>query len=155
MKIISLLLIFSMVACQSVSNPNKTKPDSTKQFVGADKDKRGCIGSAGYTWSVAKGSCIRIFEDGNPFVKYDLATGIVDSSAVAYVVLSNDKKKAEVFFGGTDKPVLMDALPVIEGETMPVLFENTIEQIKLRSHRYTYQLLYRDTIRYLQKYSAE
>lgn len=155
MKIISLLFLYSMVACQSGSKQSTKQTSSKEQLVGADKDKHGCIGSAGYSWSAVKGSCIRVFEDGTPFVKYDVATGIIDSTQQAYVVLSNDKKKTEVFFGGTDKPVVMDALPVMEGETMPVLFENATERIKLRSYRDSYQLLYMDSVRYLHYYNAE
>jgi hypothetical protein len=152
---IVIAFILSMAACQNGSNAETKQSESTKELVGADRDEHGCIGSAGYTWSVVMDSCIRVFEAGTPFVKYDVATGAIDSSMVAYVVLSNDKQKAEAFFGSTDKPVVMDALPVMEGETMPVLFENTTEMIKLRSHRDTYQLLYKDTVRYLQHYNAE
>jgi hypothetical protein len=155
MRIISLVMVLFMAACQSGSNTDSKEPASTEQLDGADRDEHGCIGSAGYTWSVIKNSCIRIWEEGTPFVKYDAATGVMDSSTVAFVILSNDKQKAEVFFGPTDKPVVMDALQVKEGETMPVLFENTTELVKMRSHRDTYQLLFLDTIRYVQHYNAE
>jgi len=33
-------------------------------MTGNDRDEHGCIGSAGYTWSVVKNDCIRIFEAG-------------------------------------------------------------------------------------------
>ena len=32
--------------------------------VGADKDAHGCIGSAGYTYSVVRKDCIRLWEEG-------------------------------------------------------------------------------------------
>jgi hypothetical protein len=155
MRIIPLVILLFMVACQSNTDTESKEPASTEQLDGADRDEHGCIGSAGYTWSAVKDSCIRVFEEGTPFVKYDAATGAIDSSTVAYVVLSEDKQRAEAFFGTTDKPILMDALPVMEGETMPVLFENKTEIVKLRSHRDTYQLLYQDTVRYVQYYNAE
>lgn len=147
-----MMLVLLMTACQSGSKEDTKQSTPTPELMGADKSEQGCIGSAGYTWSVVKNSCVRVFEVGSPFIKYDVATGITDSSTVAYVILSKDKQKVEVFFGTTDKPVVMDALLVMEGETMPVLFENNIEMIKLRSHRDTYQLLYMDTIRYLQHF---
>lgn len=148
-------MVLFMAACQNGSNFSTNPSKSTEALVGADRDEHGCIGSAGYTWSVVKDSCIRVFEEGTPFVKYDVATGVIDSTTVAYVVPSEDKKRAEVFFGTTDKPVVMDALPVMEGETMPVLFENKAEMVKLRSQRDTYQLLYQDTVRYVQYFNAE
>jgi hypothetical protein len=154
MRIISLVILLFMAACQSGSNTDSKEPISTVPLVGADRDAKGCIGSAGYTWSVVKDSCIRIWEVGTPFVRYEAATGVMDSSTVAYVVLSEDKQKAEVFFGATDKPVVMNALPVMEGETMPVLFENKTEMVKMRSHRDIYQLLYMDSVRYIQHYDA-
>jgi hypothetical protein len=124
------------------------------QMVGNDIDANGCKGSAGYTWSVVKNKCIRIFEEGTPFVSYEPGTGAIDSTQVAFVVLSDDLSKAEVFFGNTDKPVVMESLDVMEGETMPVLFENKSEMLALRYYRDSYQLLYRDEIRYLQNYNS-
>jgi len=49
----------------------------------------------------------------------------------------------------------MEASIVIEGETMPILFENKTEMVKLRYYRDTYQLLYKDTIRYIQNYNTD
>lgn len=155
MRIISLAFVLCMAACQSVSNTDTKQSASTKQLMGSDRDDKGCIGSAGYTWSAVKDTCIRVFEAGTPFIKYDVTTGAIDSSTVAYVVLSDDKQRAEAFFGSTDKPIVMDALQVMEGETMPVLFENATERIKLRRYRDTYQLLFLDTVRYLQYYNTE
>lgn len=34
----------------------------TVHVVGGDKDKHGCIASAGYTWSEAQKDCIRLWE---------------------------------------------------------------------------------------------
>lgn len=44
---------------------------------------------------------------------------------------------------------------MMEGETMPVLFENKTGMVKLRSHKDTYQMLFLDTVRYLQYYDVE
>lgn len=156
MKLGLLALILCLASCQKGSDtPEKLPGKAEELVVGSDRDEKGCIGSAGYTWSAAKNSCIRIFEEGTPFITYEMTTGAMDSSIVAYVVLSADRQQAEAFFGTTDKPIVMDALPVMEGETMPVLYENKTERIKLRSHRDVYQLLYLDTVRYVQYYDAE
>jgi hypothetical protein len=49
----------------------------------------------------------------------------------------------------------MNALPQMESETIPVLFENKIERLKLRSYRDIYQLLFLDTVRHIQYNNAE
>jgi hypothetical protein len=155
MKFFSIGLLLFMTACQNSSVKNEHQDSLAAQIVGADKDTHGCIGSAGYTWSVVKDSCIRPFESGTRFISYDAGTGVEDSTNAAFVVLSNDQLKAEAFFGATDKPIVMDAVTVMEGETMPILFENTTELVKLRYYRDSYQLLYKDTIRYIQLYAAD
>jgi hypothetical protein len=155
MKNIAMVFILFMGACQNSSNQHENQKPTPTPLVGSDKDSHGCIGSAGYTWSVVKDSCIRLFESGTRFISYDAATGVEDSSNAAFLVLSNDQSKAEAFFNGTDKPVVMDASIVIEGETMPILFENKTEMVKLRYYRDTYQLLYKDTIRYIQNYNTD
>lgn len=56
---------------------------------GSDKDKHGCIASAGYTWSEVKKDCIRIFESG---VKLSN-----NSNYACYAVFSNDSSQVELF----------------------------------------------------------
>lgn len=58
--------------------------------VGADRDKHGCIHSAGYTWSEINKTCLRPFE-----LKNKLFNG--DRTFIAAVNVSNDGKIAEVF----------------------------------------------------------
>jgi hypothetical protein len=155
MKILAIVILLCVAACHSGTSGEVKQPVMAEQIVGGDKGVYGCVSSAGYTWSVVRDSCIRVFEVGTPFVRYDVNTGLTDSLDVAYLTLSDDGFRAEVFFGPTDKPIVMDALPLFEGETMPVLYENVTERLKVRSHRDTYQLLFLDTVRYLQYYNAE
>lgn len=155
MRIAAIVTWLCVVACHSGSSGEKKQPVLAEQIMGGDKGVDGCISSAGYTWSVVKDSCIRVFEVGTPFIRYDVRTGVTDSLTVAYLTLSDDGLRAEVFFGPTDKPIVMDALPQFEGETMPILYENAMERLKIRSYRDTYQLLFLDTVRYLQYYDAE
>ena len=89
------------------------------------------------------------------FFSYYQGSGAIDSTRVAYIVLSDDLSKAEVFFGNTDKPVVMDSLAVKEGEPMPFLFENKPELLALRYYKNKYLLLYKDEIRYLQTYNED
>lgn len=63
-------------------------------ITGADRDKHGCIGSAGYTYSVLKNDCIRVFEQKIKLHQIDSAKNY---KAIAAVIFSSDNKKAEVF----------------------------------------------------------
>lgn len=60
------------------------------------KDKNGCFEEAGYKWSVIRDSCIRVVDEGyrlNP--SNDLEN--LEPANSAYVLLDDDKLKAEVF----------------------------------------------------------
>lgn len=61
---------------------------------GADRDPHGCIGSAGYTYSVVRNDCIRLWEEGTALTP---VTQIENPVLVAYVVRSANWKQAEVF----------------------------------------------------------
>lgn len=54
------------VACGSKSGKTAEVAGQadTVHVVGGDKDKHGCIASAGYTWSEAQKDCIRLWEKG-------------------------------------------------------------------------------------------
>jgi hypothetical protein len=58
--------------------------------VGSDRDKHGCIHSAGYTWSEINKTCLRPFELNNQLFN-------ADKTFIASVNISNDGKNAEVF----------------------------------------------------------
>ena len=149
----SLFCFAMLISCgEKIITEDKTNQNT---MIGNDRDPHGCIGSAGYTWSVVKNKCIRIFEEGTPFFSYNQRSGAIDSTQVAYVVLSDDLSKAEVFFGNADKPVVMDSLAVKEGETMPFLFENKAELLALKYYKDKYLLLYKDEIRYIQTYKED
>jgi hypothetical protein len=81
-----LSLSFIVLSCKTAVIETSDGP----QIVGNDVDANGCKGSAGYVYSVIKAKCIRAFEEGIEFHNKDF-------SQSAYVVLSNDKKEAEVF----------------------------------------------------------
>lgn len=83
-KVISLIYL-SLLFCISCKN-NK---ENTRNMPGSDKDKHGCIASAGYTWSEVKKDCIRIFESG---VKLSN-----NSNYACYAVFSNDSSQVELF----------------------------------------------------------
>lgn len=72
-------------------------------MTGNDKDSHGCIGSAGYTWSVVQNNCIRVWESGvrlNNYINPQATT-------CTYVVFSTDSTLAEIFIPDLKtKPIL-------------------------------------------------
>ena len=69
--------------------------------VGGDRDKHGCIGSAGYQWSEVQQDCIRVFEKG-------IRMTAVDGSQSAFIVFSPDSTQVELFFSSGDKNEILD-----------------------------------------------
>ena len=47
----------TVVSCHTGKQAGKPMP-------GADRDRHGCIASAGYTWSKVRKDCVRTFEEG-------------------------------------------------------------------------------------------
>jgi hypothetical protein len=87
------------------SNQLMLAQDTTKSpIVGNDKDKHGCIGSAGYTWSVLKKECVRTFELTHTD-KNAIELISIDNTQKMVVLFSSDKTKAEVFYSGGNKVV--------------------------------------------------
>ena len=74
-----------------------------QQLVGADRDAHGCIGSAGYTWSEAQGSCVRLWEEGIALFPADGT----DKNLAVYVILSKDGAQAELFVPVKTRPPLL------------------------------------------------
>lgn len=73
------------------------------QNVGSDKDEHGCRASAGYTFSVIKNECIRVFEQK---IKLD-EVNPGESSSIAAVIFSDDETKAEVFIPGEKAGIVL------------------------------------------------
>ncbi len=82
------------------TNTDSVQVDSVK--IGADQDLHGCKSSTGYTWSMLKGECVRIFETGTRLAPYNDPTGAQMS---AFVIFSHDK--AEVFTQ-SEKPFILE-----------------------------------------------
>lgn len=90
-----LITALTVVSCRS------SKPEGMP-LTGGDRDRHGCIASAGYTWSQVRRDCIRVFEEG-----VRLVPAHVKTSVAAYVVFSPDHSRAELFLPGKkEHPVL-------------------------------------------------
>jgi hypothetical protein len=72
--------------------------------VGGDKDEHGCRASAGYTFSVIKNDCVRIFEQE---VQLNEVHPEGTSTSISAVIFNKNKKKAEVFIPGSAAGVIL------------------------------------------------
>ena len=95
------LLVIALTSCDYVLKEKDrdatVKIDSVPELgISIEKDKNGCVQEAGYKWSILKDDCIRVVDEGfrlNPI--NDLSN--LEASKSAYVLLDEDKLKAEVF----------------------------------------------------------
>ena len=88
------------VACGSKSRKTAEVAGQadTVHVVGDDKDKHGCIASAGYTWSEAQKDCIRLWEKGVRMNAVD------DAEKMLFLVFSPDSTQVELFFSEEEMP---------------------------------------------------
>ena len=98
-KFLPITMLFLLLSAISFAQSNP-KP----QIVGGDLDSHGCKGSAGYTYSVLKNDCIRLFEEKIQLRELN-PSGTSTSSTP--VVFSNDFKKAEIFLPKDSKSVIL------------------------------------------------
>ncbi|OSI16223.1 hypothetical protein BWD09_07730 [Neisseria dentiae] len=97
-KITPVLLAAALAAC--TSSPFETVPET-----GGGRDAHGCIPSAGYSWSALKQQCIQPFD--NP----DITFADLDNDTLAvYVLLSDDKSRAEVFASGVPENTILESV---------------------------------------------
>ncbi len=85
-------LLFSLASCNSEPKSGEQKKSKeTKKIKHEDvRDAHGCLTSAGYLWSSAKDTCIRLWESGAELEPTD------KSELVVYAIVSDDKMKAEI-----------------------------------------------------------
>lgn len=100
----------TLMSCLHSKVENSTKKDSIavnlaekKVATGSDRDEHGCIGSAGYTWSVLKNECIRVFEQDVQLTQKESKESY---TSLAAVVFNADKSKAEVFLANGNPDIL-------------------------------------------------
>ncbi|MDX2070638.1 MAG: hypothetical protein SFV55_19580 [Haliscomenobacter sp.] len=96
--------LFAFFLFLFLSACNGQKPDGTPT-VGGDKDKHGCIGSAGYQWSELRGECIRLFEAG---IRLDPQAKELNQTTSAFIVFKSmdEDAKVELFLPGEKAMIL-------------------------------------------------
>ncbi|MFZ7142359.1 hypothetical protein ACLSY0_01315 [Avibacterium avium] len=81
-----------------------TSPSPTP-LVGADRDEKGCIPSAGYTWSELKQQCVQ------PFTIADIRLTDPENPTLAvYVILAEEQGKAEVFSANLAPNLILESV---------------------------------------------
>ncbi|MNQ65950.1 hypothetical protein D3C85_804250 [compost metagenome] len=101
------LIMASAISCAkkvSQESTSTTPKEPQKEVaVGGDSDSHGCKASAGYTWSVLKKECIRIFENST---KLNHAEDGKTYSTVSYVIF--DGNKAELFLDTQKESIILE-----------------------------------------------
>lgn len=106
------VFLFSVIIGLSFSCAKKVnkEPEVPKQqesepaiVVGGDEDTHGCKASAGYTWSVLKKECVRIFEVGT---KLTAIKDGEDYTTAAYVIFNGNK--AELFLDTQKESIILE-----------------------------------------------
>ncbi|MBL1409963.1 hypothetical protein [Sphingobacterium faecale] len=103
----SLLLLYVIFAssCQSSKVSSSNAGADSLAAVGADKDKHGCLLSAGYTWSQLRGECIRPFEQGIALHTLNTSSAYQTS---AYLLVDSSKNEAEVFIPEEQNSIMLN-----------------------------------------------
>lgn len=100
-------MVFGLYACQ----PHESLQAATLAPVtGADRDAKGCTGSAGYVWSTLQSRCLRVFEEGLAFRP---TPHNPDGSLQAFVLIDKSAQSgskapvAELFWPGQAQAVVL------------------------------------------------
>lgn len=126
-KILFLAIVaISAHSCKDLSRDSDVSipKDSLGTVVGNDKDDKGCVASAGYTWSELKKSCIRPFEIG---IRLNPAAEVKQGEAAlsAFAVLEENGNRAELFIPNEKLPLML----VRESENKPYVKDDWQLQI--------------------------
>lgn len=120
-------LVFIIVAlsfsCTKKNTAQKTMDNKTPVIVGNDIDAHGCKASAGYTWSVVKNTCIRLWEVGIQLTPIDNKEPY---TSITTAIMSDDKTKVELFIIGESNSILLDknAEQSFSGSSYSLIQEN-------------------------------
>jgi hypothetical protein len=93
----------------------------------AAPDTHGCDAAEGFVWSAVRKTCIQPWQVGAQFTPSDPKTG---GQRVAFVVLSDDRVKAEVFFTGRP-PVTLNATLYRRDDPVRILYTNADHSVEL------------------------
>ncbi len=104
-------LTVSMFACTTEQKTNKIsekQQSDTSMKTGNDADEHGCKPSTGYTWSVIKNDCIRIWESGTQLQPIG-TTSEGEAQFIACAIVSEDHTQAELFLKDIKGSILLES----------------------------------------------
>ncbi len=93
-KTVIMSIIFASLSTLSYSQTETKSAETLPPLVGGDTDAHGCKPSAGYTFSVIKNDCVRLFEQE---IQLKEVNSKASFSTFTAIIFSDDKRKAEVF----------------------------------------------------------
>lgn len=105
------LVALCQMACQSnqtqstAKTPTDTTTAVTTTIAGGDQDEHGCKGSAGYSWSALRKTCVRPF-DQLKLMPEDVAGK--SYIAAAFLLFNDDQSKAELFLPDQQNTLILD-----------------------------------------------
>ena len=132
-------MVFGLYACQPHEN---LQAATLAPVAGADRDAKGCIGSAGYGWSALQSRCLRVFEEG---LAFGPTPDNPDKTLQAFVLIHKSATAgskapvAELFWPGQAEPI---ALSRASGHTETVL-DGVKSQIQLVRNVSDYQIVFK------------
>ncbi len=102
-------LTVAIFACTDEPKNNdtdKTNQSDSTVMTGNDADEHGCKPSTGYTWSVLKNECIRVWEIG--IQMQPINTDSTNAQFIATAILNEDKSKAELFIAEVEGSLILE-----------------------------------------------
>jgi len=104
------LAVLTLICCTEQKknpSPEKDPPNSELPLAGADQDEYGCKTSAGYTWSILKNVCIKVFVQG---IRLDPKLPELDSTLSAFIVFKDmdEDQQAEIFIPNKQKSLILN-----------------------------------------------
>lgn len=98
-----LIIIGQSFSCTQKTNTVEKEEVKSETEVGGDVDINGCKASSGYTWSILKNNCVRIFEAGTKLSHFDEEK---EYTTAAYVIFEGDK--AELFLDTQKETIILE-----------------------------------------------
>lgn len=106
---LTILFVLFLTSCgkkDSLGAVQTEGPQSLFEEPAVVTDKDGCLGRAGFTWSVAREECVRVFDVGRRLESI-YSPSNEDFEKSMFFLISDDGLVAEVFFPASVKGVLL------------------------------------------------
>ncbi|MFP9117417.1 hypothetical protein ACLI08_06505 [Flavobacterium sp. RNTU_13] len=107
--VVVLISVLTLVSCDYILKKREDSVvvprEETVAGNDAEKDKNGCVPSAGYKWSIIRNNCIRPSEEGYRLNSIDKVEDDTDVKS-AFVLFSENGEDAEVYLPDTEGSIV-------------------------------------------------